>query len=166
MAEPKKSYSELEHSHQPLQKDGSHPILTGPQGRVHRRTQSPAESLGRARTALPTTIPVTAPQVPSVSSGNCTPTDHEVTEARSANHTIRWRQEPRGARRHGTGAGESGLVKVCGEVVRAASVHDTTCTDPRSKHTTSDEDVDVDVDPPAAPCSSCTHRPSSSDIPI
>ena len=53
------------------------------------------------------------------------------------------------------------MVTVCGEVVRSASVHGTTCTDPRSKHTTSDQDVD----PPAAPCSSCTQRPSSSDIP-
>ena len=79
-----------------IQEYGPHPILNGPLGEAHRPIQSTVEPLRRVRTALQASIPSTGRQAPSATSASCTPTDHEVTEARSANHTIRWRQYPRG----------------------------------------------------------------------
>lgn len=63
-------------------------------------------------------------------------------------------------RRCGLRGWGSGLVKICGEVVRAAGVHGTTCTDPRSKRIKSNQGGD----PPAARNSSCTQLLWSSDI--
>ena len=75
------------------------------------------------------------------------------------------RQQPverRNLRRCELRTAEIDFERVCDEVRRGKSSLGSTCTDPRSNCVKSDEDVD----PPAAPCSSCTHRPSSSDIPI
>ena len=79
-----------------IQEYGPHPILNGPLGEAHRPIQSTVEPLGRVRTALQASIPSTGRQAPSATSETCTPTDHEVAEARSANHAIRWRQSPLG----------------------------------------------------------------------